>query len=686
MTFGKCFISWMREAGRGHLCAFAGWGTMLIYTVLMITRLSFDTEYTCFGIGSTGLIWVCAGLGLFFGFLEFFYLFQQKKQDFYYSLPVKKNVIFWSRYVHGLVHFLVPLLLAMAVCGIYQTTIDMEFAPFVGSYTAKSMLVFAGTFLIFYQIGVLSVTVCGNLISAVLVCAASILYFPVLIGNVITTFCENYFNTYYKITLLEKLNNIFSPLDLSAHMSGSGVYEKPLILRFSPSAVSVAAALIWILLLFFLVAAAAGKRKSERTGRVFAIRAAERVSETAFSFLAGVWAAGFVIDATGMAENSALLAGLLGVAVSIAAVCGVHFLLEGITKNPGVSFLRRKWQLIGTCAAAVVSGMAFPAGAPAYDGYLPEQTASVSISVDGVDMDYDTYLEVSKRGESPGWEKQSQRYESEQQMRRYTLEADGKSAAIGWLKMVAGQQEASGENAAGADASDGVMPEVYTYVDVCYQTEDGKSHYRTYPVSREAVEAFASVYETDEYRQIAYPAVGLENVSEDRFTWDDSVRSSGLKMTADEKEALITAYKEDVAELEMADLGTALPLGRMMIKSSESGNTTELVVYPFFEHTCALLGKCGVDTGKTLADYPVRSVEVMENLFSAPAGSVGGVKRSYYEDPEEVEEWKQKLLPYDLDIQPLLCPLDHSKEIKAEVEDTETNSILHISCVLTPDN
>ncbi len=87
MTSAKCFINWLKEAGRGHLAASFGWGAMLVYCVLSITWLSFDTDYTYFGIGSTGLSWLGAGLGLAMAFLEFFYLFQQKKQDFYYSLP-----------------------------------------------------------------------------------------------------------------------------------------------------------------------------------------------------------------------------------------------------------------------------------------------------------------------------------------------------------------------------------------------------------------------------------------------------------------------------------------------------------------------------------------------------------------------------------------------------------------------
>lgn len=660
MTFGKCFINWIKEAGRGHLCAFAGWGTMFVYGVLLITRLSFNTDYTYFGVGSVELIWVCVGLGLFLGFSEFFYLLQQKKQDFYYSLPVKKDVIFWSRYVHGLVHFLVPFLLVMAVCGVYQASLDMVFAPFTGSYTAKSMLIFTGVFLIFYHIGILCVTICGNIISAVLVCASFILYFPVFIRNVLTTFCENYFITYYRIELLEKLNNILSPFDLSVSMSGGGVFEKPLVLRFAPSGIWVAAAAIWILVLFFLVVMASGKRRAERTGRIFTLTAAERICETAIAFLSGMWVAGFIIDVSGMAKSRPLWTGVLGAAVSIIVVCCVHFLLEAIMKKTDIKFSRRKWQLVAVCVAAAGMSAAFPVGAPAYDGYLPEQVAAVGISVDGINMDYDTYLEVSRKNEC---------YEADSQMEKYTLSSEGKTAVMGWLRTVAEQRRTS---------------EAYTYADVCFLTEDGSSHYRSYPVSREAVEAFAAVYETEEYKRIAYPAVELEAVSENRFTWDDGISSSGLKMSGDEKEAMIAAYREDVAELRMEELHTALPLGEVKIKSSKTGGTTDMLIYPFFEHTCALLKKCGVDTGKTLASYPVKSVEVMESYY-VPAGTSGGVSRSYYEAPDEVEEWKQKLAPYELDLQPLFYPLDHSKDITIEVEDVETNSTSYVSCALLPE-
>ena len=126
MTSAKSFFNWIKEAERGHLTAFLSWSAFCIYCIIKITVLSVDTEYTFFGIGSTELLYICTGLGVALGFTEFFYLLQPKKLALYYSLPVTKTCIFWTRYLHGLFHFLLPLSLSMAVLSIYQSSVDLH--------------------------------------------------------------------------------------------------------------------------------------------------------------------------------------------------------------------------------------------------------------------------------------------------------------------------------------------------------------------------------------------------------------------------------------------------------------------------------------------------------------------------------------------------------------------------------
>lgn len=678
MTSAKCFADWIREAGRGHLAAFLGWGTMLVYTVLSVTRLSFDTDYTYFGIGNTELPWLGAGLGLALAFLEFFYLLRQKKQDFYYSLPVKKSTVFWSRYVHGAIHGILSVAFAMGACGIFQSAADAEFAPFAWSYTGKSFLVTAGVYLVFYHIGMLCITVCGNAVSSLVLCGVFIAYFRILIGNVFVTFASGWFQTYYRIPLLEKMTMLLSPFSLAEALTGRDVYEKPLVLRFTPSADLIAAALAWIILLLLVAALACRKRKTERTGRVFVILAAERIAEAGISFLAGVWAAGFALDLSGMMESGGIAAWGMAVLVSAAVAAAVHCLLEIVLKNPGAGILRRKWQLAAGCAASAAVCIVFPAGASSYDTYFPDEASGVSISIDGLGMTYDIYQQVQGDRED---------YETDDQLEKYTLTGDGKSAALGWLKEIAAsggnaKNTSAGGTQSGTDAGD--PGGVFTWAAVCYHLEDGSEHYRTYPISEEQAESFAAVYETAEYKQIAYPGVNLAEAGEDRFTWDDGVTGTAMKMTAEEKESLLEAYREDVKELEMAELKTVLPAGHVEVRASRSGNVKELVVYPFFERTCSILEETGVDIGKTLKDYPVESVEVRESLFSSPKGSAGGVSTSFYEEPGEVAEWKEKLVPEKLDVQPLLYPLDHSKEIKAEIEEEETSSLIRIDCAVMP--
>ena len=127
--------------------------------------------------------------------------------------------------------------------------------------------------------------------------------------------------------------------------------------------------------------------------------------------------------------------------------------------------------------------------------------------------------------------------------------------------------------------------------------------------------------------------------------------------------------------MEMEDLKAALPLGFVDIDSEMRLASAEMAVYPFFERTCDFLKKHGIHINKALADYPISSVSVS----SAYANGIGS-RREYYEEPEEIEAWKEKMVPERLDLQPLLYPLDYSRELKAEVEDEATNSVTYVYC------
>lgn len=660
MTSVKCFGNWFKEAGRGHLSAFLSWGILFIYGVTMLTRLSFDTDFTYFGIGSTELVWICAGLGILLAFFEFFYLLQPRKQDLYYSLPVSKSMIFWSRYVHGLAHFLAPLILVLTVCGIYEGTLDIQFLKVSVSYTGKSILTAATVFLIFYHIGILCIVACGNIISSVLSCGVFLIFGDVFLQNVCDVFARNCFQTYYRLPLVEKMSEILSPLSLAGHLTGSRLYEKNEVLAFVPLPGYICAALVWLGTALLIFAFAVQKRKTERTGRDFMFPAAETTAEAVLGILAGTGFAAFLLDISGLTRQNALAAGILAIVSCAAAALAVHCLLEWKFQSGTRRIFRRKIQLAAEILAGVCICGAFLAGADFFDGYFPEEgkAEAVGVSIDGLGMDHSSYQYKIQSGDN---------YQTDLQLTEYRLEGEGRAAVLAWIHNLRGSSSPEPEN-------------VYTNVTICYYMKDGSEHYRTYPLTRGDFEAFASVYETEEYKETAYPAPEPDKTGQARFSWYNGVKETDMKFTEDEKEALAAAYTADRTSLKMSDLSDTLPLGFLRIASGEQNQSWEMPVYPFFEQTCRLLEKYGVHTEKGIQDYPVISVEMYETN-GTPVNTSGGVSWKYYDTPEDIALWQPRLVPEILDLQPLLCPLDYD-EVRAVVEDTETNSTTEIKCVL----
>ena len=149
-----------------------------------------------------------------------------------------------------------------------------------------------------------------------------------------------------------------------------------------------------------------------------------------------------------------------------------------------------------------------------------------------------------------------------------------------------------------------------------------------------------------------------------------------MKLEESEKEALLDACQKDIRDMKMDDLRKALPLGFVELVSDGPMLPGSIPVYPFFARTCSLLEAYGVQTGRTLSDYSVRSVSV------STRNENGRGKRSseYLDDPEEIAKWMQKAVPKEFDLQPLFYPLDYSKEIRVEVLDETANSVIHVNC------
>lgn len=667
MTLGKRYNNWIREAGRGHLAAILSWVCFFAYLGVKLMALSYDTEYSFFGIGSVELHYLCAGLGLGLSFAEFFYLFQGKKQDFYYSLPVKKGMIFWSRYVHGVLIFAGPFILTQTICVLYETTRDSEFVQYAWTYFIHSIWMFVLIFLLFYHLGVFAVVVSGKLVTAVAMVIGLIFYCQVLIQNVLQSFARLIFQSYYRIPVLEQLTNMLAPGKLAKRLAGAHLFEKKEVLEYLPESWQICAAFVWVILLLALAAMVHRNRKTEMTGRVFVSGAVERTVEVMASVLAGLLLGGFLTDAQGFVEKDmAIVGGLLcggGMIGAVIAHLCIEWLIQascgGMIVKRMASRRRKQMLLEGLGVCAIV--LAFFGYKRSFDYFLPENSRleDVAVSVDGLDMEESQYRKVSVNQNYA-----MDNYVTEERLKRYVLKHDGMTAGMKWLEEIL-EREAKG-----------IQKET---VVVCYHMKNGSRHYRRYAVDQEALDAFSRVYETAEYKEKAYPLMESEALSKERITWTDGVTDTVLKLSRQEKCEFLKAYQQDVSKMKMASLKGNLPIGNVRIDSEAEGIHKEAVVYPFFEAVCEFLTEHGIDVNRTLSDYQIISIK-MQTVTPVPAGYVGGASVQFYDEADEIDRWADVLVPEDLAIQPVLCPADTSIRAEVEIEEEDTSSTVMVRC------
>ncbi len=661
MTSAKYFSRWLREAERSHLAGGLSWGLLSLYMVMTIVDLSADTEYVFFGLGSMELCGLSAGLGLAFAMIEFFYLFHARQQDFYYSLPVKKSTIFLSRYVHGLCQFLAPLLLTQIVLGVYEAVNSQNFAACAGAYVGRSIGSALLVFLVFYHTGIFAVVIAGKVITAVAAAAVFLFYFQVVIQNIFYGYVKEFYRHFYRSPLLEEAQELLVPLNLAKRLMGTGLYDWQEVWEYLPEGKAVCAAVLWAGIFLALSVPAYRSRRTERTGRAFTCALAERTIQAAVSLLGGMGLGILLMDVTGTAEYGAAPAVLLGVS-GMAGACGIHLLTECLVRMPGTAFGRRRWQMCGAGVCAFAVGCIFLGNKAGFDGYLPERASveEVAVSVGGIDMKQKQFVRGEDGDDSV----------AEERLLWYSLaEEESIDAGLAWIEEVL------------AGMGDSPGADQLTSATVCCHLKDGSRCYRRYPLDQRALDSFAQVYETKEYKKRAYPLAEAADLKKAQILWTDGVTETAVKLSAQEKENFLAAYKEDVADLKMDMLKTAFPAGAVEITSEVDGIYLEAMIYPFFRRTCRVLENAGNDVGKSLADYRIAALKV-QTQQPVPQGVTGGVTMQFFDEENDIAEWSGKLIPEKLAVQPVLCPVDPSMRAEAEVEEEGTGASVVVDCFL----
>ncbi len=83
--------------------------------------------------------------------------------------------------------------------------------------------------------------------------------------------------------------------------------------------------------------------------------------------------------------------------------------------------------------------------------------------------------------------------------------------------------------------------------------------------------------------------------------------------------------------------------------------------------------------GKQIEDYKIVGLKV-KNMPSGTGKRTGNTGIRFYQEEEDLEAWRGKLVPEDLAIQPILHPVDGRTYAEAEIKDEDTSSVTITQC------
>lgn len=607
ISYTKLILSDIRR--RGWLAALSGAAFFLLMPVYSMLYLSTYTDslrelidYFPGLLNGNSMRYLAAAIGILSilsAVSGFSYLHSGIKLDFFHALPVRRTVWFATAYVSGLILVLVPYILCSALTlAVGAASGGMTAALALRCAQAVSGAILA--FVIVYSACVFAVMLTGQTVTGLLMSLAVIVY-PFVAFTLVNYLESSFFRSYYSYdttsTLTYRLAEYLSPIGMFSSLitrSAWGLLSAGLIV----GAVFMAALLIAAAALICRV------YPSEAAGTPIAFPRLSPVFKVLLSIPAALFVSLMIQEMMMLFGNDWLfLLGLLTVLILCAAIDFIYTLdLKAIVKS---------WRSTLISVAGVLAVLCFfRFDVSGYDTYLPDEGKIESICFRPESFGSYFYYpdDISGNDSSQG----------------YFASADATAA----LRALAQSGIDNMEN--GIDARNLHSGEIdegseqYISALFRYKLSGGRTVTRTYAVTYDdAADALDEMLKSDAYRKELFP---IFHVDEDAVSavWmsDAYFISDRLKLTKDQIQALLAAYKTDVMNVSADTLVNERPLGEFTldIVSDDERNENQktvvpdktsvsytagaqyepvtpslfaLYIYPGYTNTLALLGEYG---------------------------------------------------------------------------------------------
>lgn len=589
--------------------------------------------YNLISPGGPLLVCLIPAAAVLCGLAGFSYLNSRKKTDFYHSLPVRRELLFWVSYVGGILYAAVPYLTALLIAGglvqMQMMPVSLDWGILFASFGQG--LAF---FVLSYSVTVLASVLTGNLVVSVLGTAVFFFLGPVTVF-IIRSYYSAFFSSYYQA---EGWLNWISYDKVSPIMFQIGAFAQEEAAGARALAALAAGAAIMLAALFLY-----RKRPSEAAGRAMAFRNSQPVIKVLLMVPSALGAGLFFYFVRNEASWAVfgLVCGLL------ISGCVIEIIYHFDFKK---AFSGWKSSAAGTTAAVFIFCM-FWFDLGGYDSYIPRPDQVVSVGVSSYYLYSDlrgdrTELRV---GEDGGLrETVPSNYDILKEMAISDPEAvetvleiaregiaglDAEKNASEQAIEYSEREEAELTDSAANEAEEPVSPQDETAdILIQYHLKNGNTITRSYQVDFLRIkDTVDKLYENREFKRESYPVLKLETDEIAGANFQVFGEYSHINLETDKLPELLAAYQEEFYTLTLDEKREEAPLGYIQFKTRDMQETIDTLrmekrdytrfnnfayypVYPQFKRTAEILRTSGTELADCIVPADVERI-VLQGIY-----------------------------------------------------------------------
>lgn len=581
---------------------------------LILAREQLAEQFISFcSVENGGIVFLMMALSILCALSGFSWLHSKKKVDFFHSLPIRRELLFFVMLADGFLYTAVPYLINMAAAGVLLTVkgVWIPWGTILSDY-----LIHMTFYFLLYMTAVTAVLMTGNIIISFL---GVLVFF--LWGPGMTFLCGAYVDYFFQTCY----NDGKIMLWWATHSSPAGWYVRAAEQAANEMPVSMAlwalaAGLALLALSVFLYR----KRPSEAAGRAMAFG----VSQPVIKFLITIPSAllGYLVFLSVTGRDGWGVFGLL---------CGLllsNCVIEVIYEFDFKRLFAHKWQMAACAVISIAVTAFFRFDLCGYDSYLPSGASAEAAGIWSHNLEANARDSYHARPVLKGTENAYVAWltpESGEIARQMRI------ADVETIRGIAGQgiQDVSkrrslmfrGRGYQGEDYRN--ESDIWGHVLIAWHLKSGRTVYRNYYMNLTAAASYLdAVYDMEEYKETTYPVLQYQPEEIAGVNYQENGDASHVTFPSQEARGqLLLTYQKELKALTAQTRRSESPVGAIQFKTQEMQTIIDVLrtgggnylsfnnklyfpIYPSFTETIALLEKYGIKVGSTLTADTVEKI------------------------------------------------------------------------------